>query len=78
MIAKDVMLAHPNFSEEFITHTDASAMQLGAVITQHDKPLAFFSRKSLKSQQSYSTTERELFSIFELIKEHRSVLLGKT
>ena len=60
IIAKDVMLAYPNFSEQFITHTDASAMQLGGVITQNDKPLAFFSRKLLESQQSCATTEREL------------------
>ena len=71
------MLAYPNFSEEFIIHTDASAIQLGGVITQNDKPLAFFSRKLLESQQSYTTTERELLSIVELIKEYRNMLLGQ-
>ena len=33
-IAKDVVLAHPNFSREFETYTDASPKQLGSVVTQ--------------------------------------------
>ena len=64
-------------SVKSLLHTDASAIQLGGVITQNDKPLAFFSRKLLESQQSYTTTERELLSIVELIKEYRNMLLGQ-
>ena len=37
IIAKYVMLSYPNFSEEFVIHTDASAIQLGALITQNNK-----------------------------------------
>ena len=33
-IAQEVMLAHPDFSEPFIIHADASHHQLGAVISQ--------------------------------------------
>ena len=44
-IAKDAMLSYPNFSEDFIMHADASAIQLGGVMTQNNKLLAFFSRK---------------------------------
>jgi hypothetical protein len=32
-------------------------MQLGAVITQDNRPIAFFSRKLSKTQQKYSVTE---------------------
>ena len=77
IIARDVMLSYPNFSKEFIIHTDASDVQLGGVITQDNKPLAFFSRKLLDAQKSYTVTERELLSIVEILKEYRNMLLGQ-
>jgi hypothetical protein len=44
-IAKKVVLAYPDFSKPFEIYTDASSMQLGAMITQDYMPIAFFSRK---------------------------------
>ena len=44
-ICQDVVLAYPDFSKPFKIYTDALATQLGAVITQDNRPLAFFSRK---------------------------------
>ena len=57
---KDVLLAYPNFTKEFHIHTDASKTQLGAVISQEGKPIAFYSRKLSPAQTRYTTTEREL------------------
>ena len=47
-IVKDVVLAYPDYSKPFDIYTDASATQLGAVITQNNRSLAFFSRKLLQ------------------------------
>jgi len=44
-ITYETMLAYPNFDEEFIIHTDASHTQLGVVIMQNNKPIAFYSHK---------------------------------
>ena len=45
VIAREVlMLAYPDYNEPFEIFTDASTRQLGAVITQKGRPLAFFSR----------------------------------
>jgi hypothetical protein len=44
-IAKEVVLAYPDFTKPFEIYTDASTMQLGSVITQGNRPIAFFSRK---------------------------------
>ena len=71
------MLSYPCFSKAFVIHTDASDMQLGGVITQDNKPLAFFNRKLSEAQRSYTITERELLSIVELLKEYRNMLLGQ-
>ena len=42
-IAKDVVLAYPDYNKVFEVYTDASSTQLGLVITQSNRPLAFFS-----------------------------------
>ena len=76
LLMRDVMLAYPNFSKKFVIHTDASDRQLGAVISQDNKPIAFYSRKLNSAQTRYTTTERELLSIVETLKEFKTILLG--
>ena len=76
VIAREVMLSYPDFSKPFVIHTDASHRQLGAVISQEGKPIAFYSRKLNDAQTRYTTTERELLSIVETLKEFRNILLG--
>ena len=51
-IAKEVVLAYPDFDKVFEIYTDASTRQLGSVITQSNRPLAFFSRKLSVPQQN--------------------------
>jgi RNase H-like domain found in reverse transcriptase len=70
IIAREVLLAYPDFSKKFVIHTDASHYQLGAVISQDGKPIAFYSRKLNPA------TEQELLSIVETLKEYRNILLG--
>ena len=76
IISKNAMLAFPDFNKKFVLYTDASKYQLGSVITQDNKPLAFYSRKLKDAQTRYTTTERELLSIVETLKEFRNILLG--
>ena len=53
---------------------DALSKQLGAVITQGNKPIAFFSRKLTETQQRYSVTKIELLAIVETLKEFKGML----
>ena len=76
VIARETLLAYPDFNKPFDIHTDASHTQLGAVISQGNKPIAFYSRKLNPAQTRYTTTERELLSIVETLKEFRNILLG--
>ena len=70
------MLEYPDFNAPFEIHTDASILQLGAVISQKGKPIAFYSRKMSSAQQNYTTTEKELLSIVKTLKEFTNILLG--
>ncbi len=73
-IAKEVVLAYPDFLKPFEICTDASSTQLGAVIAQDNRPIAFFSRKLSEMQQKYSVTKIELLSIVEILKEFKGML----
>ncbi len=77
-VAKEVVLAYPDFTKLFEIYTDASTMQLGAVITQGDRPIAFFSRKLSKTQSKYSVTKIKLLAIVETLKEFQGMLWGQT
>ncbi len=76
-IAKETVLAYWDFLKPFEIHTDASSMQVGAVITQDNRPIAFFSRKLSKTQQKYSVMEIELLAIVETLKEYKGMLWGQ-
>jgi len=77
VIAKETLLACPNFNKPFQIYTDASHCQLGAAVLQEGKPTAFCSRKLNPVQTRHTTAERELPSTAETLKEYRNMLLGQ-
>ena len=52
-MAEETILNYPKFDKTFEIHTDASDRQLGSVIAQDGKPLAFYSRKLSSAQMLY-------------------------
>jgi hypothetical protein len=70
-------LAYPDYSKVFKIYTDACSNQLGAVITQDNRPIAFFSRKLSNTQRKYSVTKIELLAIVETLKEFKGMLWGQ-
>ncbi len=71
-------MAYPDYSKVFEIYTDASSKQLGAVITQDNRPIAFFSRKLSTTQCQYSITKIELLAIVETSKEFKGMLWGQS
>jgi hypothetical protein len=61
----------------FDIYTDASIKQLGSVITQENRPIAFFSRKLSGAQSKYTVTKLELLAIVETLKEFNGMLWGQ-
>ncbi len=57
MIAEDLLLTFPDPNRPFVIQTDASDLQLGAVIYQDDLPIAFFSQK-LSNDSRHLTRKR--------------------
>jgi hypothetical protein len=53
-IAEEVVLAYSDYSNVLVIYTDASSKQLGAIITQDNRPIAIFSPKLSVAQQKYN------------------------
>ena len=76
-MAHDTFLTYLRFNKTFKIHTNASAFQIGAVISQKEKLIALYSRKLTDGKEWYIVTERELLSIVETLKGFRTILLGQ-
>ena len=76
MVSAETLVDYPYCIIPFTVHTDASDKQLGSVIIQNNKPIAFLSRELRKPQRNYTTTEREILAIVECLKQFRGILFG--
>jgi hypothetical protein len=77
-IAREAVLAYPDYSKVFEIYTNTSSKQLGAVFTQENRPIVFFSWKLSATQCKYSITKNELLAIVETLKEFKGILWGQS
>ena len=69
-------MSYPDWTIPFKVHTDASDKQLGAVISQNNKPIEFLSRRLINPKHNYTTTENEILAIVECYKQFHGILFG--
>ena len=76
MVSAETLLSYPNWKLPFTVHTDAYDKQLGAVISQNNRPITLLYSKLSKTQRNYTTTEKELLAIVECLKQFRGIIFG--
>ncbi|WVY93545.1 hypothetical protein V8G54_032633 [Vigna mungo] len=70
------VLSLPDFSKTFYVQTDASGSAMGAVLTQDNHPIAYFSKLFCPRLSKSSAYVRELHAITSVVKRWRQYLLG--
>ncbi|KAJ4757727.1 polyprotein [Rhynchospora pubera] len=71
------VLVLPDYSKRFVIETDASALGMGAVLMQDNKPIAYLSKSLGVKNQGLSTYEKELLALLTAVKKWRHYLIGQ-
>lgn len=75
-VVDSVALAFPVKGQPFTIFCDTSRVATGAMLTQGDRPIAFFSRKLKDAETRYPVREIELLGIVTALRRWRHYIFG--
>ena len=68
------VLQYPDFEQQFILTTDATDYEVGAVLSQGDRPISYMFHIMKPAERNYGTTEKECLAIIYAVLHFRPYL----
>jgi hypothetical protein len=68
-ITEQPILVFPYFQKPFQVKCDASGEAKGAVLSQEEKPITYFSEKLNEARNKYSSYDKELYVVIQALKK---------
>lgn len=63
------MLALPDYNEEFVVETDACHSEIGVVLLQKGKPIAYFSKVLAMKHRDKSIYEKKYLALLNTVEK---------
>ena len=76
-ITKQPVLKLPDFNHPFQGKCDAIGVAIGVVLSQEDKPIAYFSEKLNDAKKKYSSYDKGFYAIVQAMKHWRHYLMPR-
>jgi hypothetical protein len=70
IIEKSIMVL-PDFGKTFQVRCNASGLAIGIVLSQDNRPVAYFSEKLNDFKKNYSTYNKEFYAVIQALKKWR-------
>ena len=76
-ITEKPVLKLPDFNHLFQVKCDASGVAIGDMLSQEDRPIAYFSEKLNDAKKKYSFYDKEFYAIVQAMKHWRHYLMPR-
>jgi len=75
-LTRALVLALPNFAEQFVIEIDASGSAIRAILMQRRHPIVYISKAMGKKYQMLSAYEKEFYAILFVVRKWQHYFLG--
>ena len=76
-VTEEPILVFPEFNKPFQEKYNASKEAIGVILSQEDRPIAYFSENLNDTKRKYSSYDKEFYVVVQALKKWRHYWMSK-